>query len=230
MKQFILSIVAAMASTAVTGAPATGPAEPAGDPTVDSLLADAQTQPAIPASAPSHEDGAPSSPFAARPAGETRPGVIETSDGEKIRGPLRTTLDKPVRVWEEDRGEYRDIPFALIKKMEARVAWERDEREWHFKESGSDVKEYSGKTYPARETNYLITLVNGQQVSGSVALPLYQDSRDGTRTYVLHKRDKGEAGQSLKQLVFVKRVEFLDAREPAATQAVSAPSDTNHDE
>jgi hypothetical protein len=88
------------------------------------------------------------------------------------------------------------------------VLWERDEKEWHFKESGSDIKEFNGKTYPNRETQYTFTLLNGQTLSGGVVEPLYLQTPDGPVLFALHKRDKGEVGQTLKQLVYVKSAEF----------------------
>ncbi len=113
-----------------------------------------------------------------------------------------------MRVWVEAQKEYKDLPFASIQSIDAQVVWEREEQEWHFKESGSDIKEYSGKTYPARETQYQITLNSGKTITGGVAEPLYLMTPDGHETYALHKRDKGELGQSLDELVYVKHVEF----------------------
>jgi hypothetical protein len=131
------------------------------------------------------------------------------SDGNKISAKLSTTLGRPLRVFDPKTTEYRDIPFAVIRMIEANILWERDQPEWHFKASGSDIKEYTGKTYPARETEYTFTLANGQQVTGSVAAPIYAEMTDGSsKTYVLHKRDKGDVGQTLKQLGYVKKVEF----------------------
>lgn len=130
------------------------------------------------------------------------------SDGQAIIGSISTTADKPIRVFDRERKEYRDVPFKLIRSARASVLWEREEREWHFKESGSDIKEYTGKTYPAREMQYTLTLMNGQTVAGDVVAPLYVTVDGKETTYVLHKRDKGEVGQTLKDLVYVKSVEL----------------------
>lgn len=113
-----------------------------------------------------------------------------------------------MRIWDDEKKEYRDVPFKLIRSMEAKVLWERDEREWKFKASGSDIKEYSGKTYPARETQYIVTLVNGQTITGGIAAPIYLDTPNGQKVFVLHKRDKGEVGQALKDLVYVQKIEL----------------------
>jgi len=136
----------------------------------------------------------------------SRAGVIVMSDGTTVSGRITTTEDKPLRVWDEQEKQYKDIPFSLIKSIEAEVLWERDEPEWHFKASGSDVKEFTGKTYPARETKFKLTLIDGQTADGGVVAPLFV----GDKTYVLHRRDKGEVGQTLRQLVYVKSVTFSD--------------------
>lgn len=141
-------------------------------------------------------------------ANDARPATITLSNGQTIKGNAATTTDKPIRVWDETVKDYRDIPFGLIASAKADVKWERDEQEWQFKESGSDVKVYSGKTYPARETQYTFTLVNGEKISGDVAAPIYVDTGKATKTFVLHKRDKGEPGQSLKDLVYIKQIDF----------------------
>jgi predicted secreted acid phosphatase len=133
------------------------------------------------------------------------------SNGEKIYGMMSHTQRKPVRIWVEEQKQYKDIPFALIRSIDAQVIWERQEKEWHFKESGSDIKEYSGKEYPARDTQYQITLKNRKVITGAVDEPIYLATKDGNVTFILHKRDKGELGQTLDELVYVKHVEFDDA-------------------
>jgi hypothetical protein len=88
--------------------------------------------------------------------------------------------------------------------------WEREEKEWHFKDSGSDIKEYSGKSYPARETQYKVTLLNDQTMTGGIVAPLYAITTTGDKLLVLYKRSKGEVGQTLKDLAYVKTVVFED--------------------
>jgi hypothetical protein len=141
--------------------------------------------------------------------GETRTGTVTLSDGTVITGRVATTAEKPIRIWVAEEKQYEDVPLSQVASAEARVAWERDEPEWNFKESGSDVKVYSGRTYPARELTYKFTLTDGTVLTGGVVAPLYTTTADGrTRTLVLHKRYKGTAGQKLTDLVYVKRVEL----------------------
>lgn len=190
--------------------PASQPTSAPADATLDWLLQQSTTAPSLPAGDTSATQ--PASPLASKTKGDGyREGTIMLNGGnEKIRGRIGTTRGKPVRVWNDEDKEYRDIPFALVRSLEAKILWERDEKEWHFKESGSDIKEYTGKTYPAREMQYTVTLLNGQTVTGGIVLPLYFETPEGDKTFVLHKRDKGEVGQTLKQLIYVRRVDFAE--------------------
>jgi hypothetical protein len=138
-----------------------------------------------------------------------RPGTIELNDGTKLHGKIATTAEKPVRVWVEAQKAYQDFPIDMIASAEAVVDWERDEPEYNFKESGSDVKVFSGKTYPARETQYKLKMTDGTVVQGDTVAPFYVTTDDGkTHPFVLHKRDKGTVGQTLKQLLYVKSLTF----------------------
>ncbi|MDB5171812.1 MAG: hypothetical protein JWN51_585 [Phycisphaerales bacterium] len=206
-KYFLLLL---LLTSVATAGPATKPAtKPSADADVDWLLGhgkavDASKEKAAPASQPA-------SPFVDKKDQTVRFGTITLSNGEKISGKLAHTADKPVRVWVEAEGEYHDVPYKFIQSFEARVISERDEKEWHFKESGSDLKEFTGKSYPVRETQYTLTLLNGQTLTGGIVEPLYLETRDGAVTFSLLKRDKGAVGQDIKKLVYVKRVDFGEA-------------------
>ena len=207
------SLVAAMFAAAFAQTPTTQPATQADDPTVQWLMSQAPlaTGPSadlsdIPATAPAalisgqhHRD-------------ESRLGEITLSNGQTLKGRLSTTLGQPLRVFEEEKKQYEDIPFSLIESMRAMVVWERMEKEWKFKESGSDVKEYSGRMYPTRDTNYQMTLTDGTTVSGGVADPIYLETPDGEKTFILHKTDTGQPGQTMADLVYVQAVRFTDQK------------------
>ena len=135
-------------------------------------------------------------------------GKITLSDGEELAGQISTTAGNPLRVWVEAKHEYVDLPLSDVKEIRATVLWERDEPEWHFIASGSDVKEYTGKTYPARETTYTFISKDGREVTGSAVAPIYIRTPDGERLLVLHKRDKGPVGQTLAKLVYVTRIDL----------------------
>ena len=177
------------------------------DASVEWLLNQSATAPST--NATTHPSTKPTSPLdriVSDPA--SRSGKITLSDGSVHTGRVTTTQDKPLRFYDTAIKEYRDVPLTMISKLEAKVLWERDEPEWHFKESGSDIKEFTGKTYPARELEYDVKLINGQTFTGGVVAPLYVESKGKQRQHVLYKRTKGAVGKTLSELVYVAKVEL----------------------
>ncbi|MCY2952323.1 MAG: hypothetical protein NTU53_10140 [Planctomycetota bacterium] len=158
-----------------------------------------------PATQPSTQ---PTSPFTQKSNPDARAGALTLSNGQTLKGQIATTRENPLSIFDDKNKEYRDVPLTLIKSLEASINWERDEKEWQFKETGSDIKEYSGKTYPARELQYKVTLLNGQSITGGIVAPLYVSQNDKQQMFVLNKRQKGDLGQSLKDLLYIKRVDF----------------------
>ena len=146
---------------------------------------------------------------------DSRRGTITLSDGTSVTGQISTTAGKPLRIWVEQEKEYHDLPLRSVTSVSAEVLWEKDEPQFRFKESGSDVKVETGKTYPARETVYRFTMSDGSTVTGGIVAPVQVTTADGATTYILHKRDKGDAGQSLADLKYVKQIDF-PAAQPAA--------------
>jgi len=209
------SVMLAGIALLTAAAPATAPTSQPADSATDWLLGAATTQPAVAAASQPSEQAAPSSPLVTKNQTDPdqRHGTITLSDGSTVTGTIATTVGKPLRTWDQDAGEYRDMPMRLVKSIKAQVLWERDEPEWRFQESGSDVKIYTGKTYPARETAYVLVLTSGKTIKGSIVAPLYMRNEQGEeRTFILHKRDKGNVGQTLKDLVYVSEVEFDDQK------------------
>lgn len=214
LKQIMYGLLLATACGAA--APATKPSQ---DSAVDWLFGQSKDAPAAKPEDDHRPTSEPASPLEGEKVDEDmRVGTMLTSDSEKIHGHFYHTAGKPFRIWVESEGEYKDIPFNMIKSLEAKVLWEREQQEWHFKASGSDIKEYTGKTYPARETEYTATLLDGRTITGAMVEPLYQIEGDEQKLYTLNKRDKGKVGQSLKDLVYVMKVEFEDLpNKPAPT-------------
>jgi len=199
------------------------------DPSMNWLLEQATT---APATQPADEAWDAPAPVLANPARDAawRDATITLSNGERVRGRVTTTLGKPIRIYDLEREEFRDFAWNLIERFDATVQWERIEKEWKFRESASDIREYSGRTYPARLIQYTLTLKNGKTASGGIVAPLYIEKLGSTDTLtlVIHKRQKGEIGQTLDQLVYIQSVDFAPrattrpATQPATTQAAEA--------
>ncbi len=155
----------------------------------------------------------PASPFGTGKGTGARkdavPGYVELSSGLKMPGRIFTTRAKRLKVYNIEKEIYEYVPVPALKRIEAVVVWERQQRQWRFKEAGSTEKVYTGETYPARMLSYRLTLRNDHRITGDVlGQPLYIAREDRTDRFVLHKRRKGAVGESLEDLVYIRAVVF----------------------
>jgi len=166
----------------------------------------------------------PPNPFAqVRPQRtDAVPGFVELSDGTKIRGKIYLTRGHYLHIYDPKVERFRDVPLSAAKEVRCVVEKEWMEKEWRFKENANDEKVYTGRQYPARIYVHEIELKRGGVIRGPLSGVVYvlpdpgQDelvkklrgTDDSTRPlrFLLHKRHKGQIGQSLKDLVYVKRI------------------------
>ncbi|MCS7237952.1 MAG: hypothetical protein NZ899_06745 [Thermoguttaceae bacterium] len=158
-------------------------------------------------------------PFGPRPAvrEDAVPGYVELSDGTVLVGQIYMTRDKRLKIYDEAMKRQREIPLSAVKEIECKILKEWMEKEYRFRETTRDEKYYTGREYPAREYEHVITLKDGRKISGGLSEILYvapladqenpKEPGEPTRV-ILHKRHKGEIGQTLKQLVYVKVVKL----------------------
>jgi len=174
-------------------------------------------------------------PFTPRAGSRRRdaiPGVVTLSDGRELPGRIYTTRDKPLRIFSRKRQAFVDVPMAAVRRLDAVVEWEKDQRDWRWKEGGMDVKVYTGKTYPARQLYYRLTLANGEVLAGDIAQPLYVELAGHPQRVILHKRQKGPLDTTLAELRYVQQVEFsreamqrsIDRLAAASQPAASRPA------
>jgi hypothetical protein len=150
------------------------------------------------------------------------PGYLELSDGTICPGQIFTTREKAWSVYDATASVYRRIPPTIVRQIDAIVVWERDEKDWRWKENGSDEKVFTGRSYSARLTNYAFILVDGQKITGSVQQPIYVRRGDGDPVqFILHERDKGPLDSKLPQLIYVRHV-FLGKEALTRGEALAA--------
>lgn len=136
------------------------------------------------------------------------PGVVVFSDGTMLAGRLYTTRDKNWEVWDRSRQRWRHIPPIAVLSVRAVVVEEEMEKEWRWKEMGSDEKVFTGRTKPTRRLAWKFHLIDDSYLTGAIkGQPLWVES-GGKRhgPFVLHERSAGNYGQTLKDLVHVKHV------------------------
>jgi hypothetical protein len=160
-------------------------------------------------------------------------GYLEMSDGRVFVGNVYMTRDKRLKMEDSMRQvgggdtpddnsdkRQREIPLRAVKQIEAKVEKEWMEKEWRFKELAVDEKYFTGRVYPSRKYVHTVTLKDGRKLTGPLAEIIYvkpfRELASGPRSdedteairFMLHKRDKGEPGTTLKALVYVKLVKL----------------------
>lgn len=163
------------------------------------------------------------------------PGRLELSNGSVRTGLIYLTRDKRLQIYDEALQRQREVPLQAIKQIDCSVKKEWVEREWKFKETTSDVKMYTGRHYPAREYIHTITLRNGRTITGGLSAIVYvepqthdaapsgsEPSDQEPERFLLNKRNKGEVGQDMKALVYVKRIKLGKAAMEEGSKARGA--------
>jgi len=150
------------------------------------------------------------------------PGYLETFDGKVYPGAVYMTRDKRLKVYDESLKRQREIPLRVVKQIECNVLKEWMEKEWRFKELTKNEKYYTGRQYPAREYLHTITLQDDRTIAGPLAeiiyVKPYADHKATPSTsyrpeaeaqrFLLRKRDKGEPGDDLKGLAYVRLIKL----------------------
>jgi len=149
------------------------------------------------------------------------PGYIEFSDGAIRPGLIHLTRDMRLKIYDERLQRQREAPLQAVKQIECNVKREWMEREWRFKETTSDEKVYTGRSYLSREYVHTITLSDGRTITGPLSAIVYVQPQDNVppspgehreppkaEQYLLNKRYKSDVGQDLKSLVYVKRIKL----------------------
>lgn len=138
------------------------------------------------------------------------PGFLELSDWTIHPGMLFLTRDARLKIFDDERKQFREIPLKAIKRIDCTVVKAWVEEEWRFKENASDEKYFTGRSYPAREYTHKITLQNGRTIQGSLSGIVFvqADPAKESERHLLHKRDKGAPGTTLASLVYVRSIEL----------------------
>jgi hypothetical protein len=149
------------------------------------------------------------------------PGYIELSDGSIHPGLIYLTRDKRLKIADEQSERQREVPLSAVKQIDCTIKKQWLEKEWKFKELTKDEKMYTGRSYPVREYEHTIRLNDGRIISGGLSEIVYVEPIDNNTAksgasrpeikveqFILNKRNKGEIGEDLHSLVYVKSVKL----------------------
>jgi hypothetical protein len=149
-------------------------------------------------------------PFGNKPQAreDAWPGYLEMSDGTIHFGQIFLTREHKLKILDQAQNRFREVPLLVVRKIECQVLKEWMEKEWRFKENANDEKVYTGRSYPSREYLYAISLRDGRTIRGPLSAIVYVqgEGKEEAQRFLLHKRDKGELGSELKDLLYVRSV------------------------
>ena len=159
---------------------------------------------------------------------DARSGKVLLSDGSALAGGLYLKGRQRLRVWDKQAKKYRNVQLGELSKIEVLAVRERVEKEWRFKEEGSDVKVFTGRTFPRIDFEMTLTFADNRKRKCRIArgTPLYLRTEGGkSRRFLIQPYLKGEvAGKMPATLLYVKRVVFdAQAGEPKASPASDEP-------
>jgi hypothetical protein len=172
---------------------------------------------------------------AKKPAAENAPvpATVTWSDGRRETGKLSFTPGVPLTVYDLEGKEWVDVELSDLARLEAVPRAEKMDREWRWKDYGDDEKVYTGRERPRRWLDHALMLKGGEvmevmkvHVKGTVmyfdTVPEPKESGKGKakpdgkpkpdakpvrRRLIIRQYDRGNWGDTLESLVYVKRIE-----------------------
>ncbi len=184
-----------------------------------------------PASSPSAKPAATSAPAdVTHPFGhgddfgreDALPGVVQLTDNRMLPGYIFTTRDKDFILYVigdgaggkdtvgKPGGFWRRIPPAAVLSVAPVITEEGMDQVWRWQGMGTPEKVYTGEQFPTRRMQWKFHLADDTYLTGDIkGQPIwvqYKDVKVGP--LVLNETVKGEIGQTLEQLVYVKQIIF----------------------
>jgi hypothetical protein len=166
------------------------------------------------------EEPKPVSPFApnvqAPPRTDARLGAVTLSDGQVVKGLVMFTRGRKLEIFEDAAKKWHAFEMAQLSRLDTEVEEEKEEREWRWKEGGSDVKVYTGRTYIDRKYLTRLTLADWKtRVAGHVRGTVFfvQPTGGDPMRFFLRHDERGEYNQKSAEIVYPRSV-VLEAGAP----------------
>jgi len=190
------------------------------------LTAAALTALCAAALAASAEEETPKSPFAKPGDGAAdRPDAVQgrfvLSDGTAHEGRIYLTRDKRLEVFNTASQEWLKLKLSEISSISFAIESETEEKEWRWKEGGSDVKVFTGRTYVDRRYSVTVKLAAGGTVSGHVRGTVIYVEPPGKEPvrFFLRKDERGDWNRKPAEIIYVKEILLGDAAKAPAPAA-----------
>ena len=139
-----------------------------------------------------------------------RSGRVEFSNGETLTGGISLSPGSELKLHAGDA--LKVLALDRVQQIELSPEKESLEQNYRFIEAGKAIKETEGQPYPMRLLSARIILAGGQALSGHLyTTVLYVEGEANVRKVILPAKQRGQQGQTLKDLVYPVRITFDDA-------------------
>ena len=135
-------------------------------------------------------------------------GFLVLSSGDRVEGAIHLTRDAVLKFYHAEKKTLLSLRLSELTHIEQEPTVERMEKEWRWLENANDQKVYTGKEYPVRELETVLHTKDGRTLRGELTALLFVVNDNGQQRFVLHRRQKGDPGQKLSDLLYVKLVDF----------------------
>ncbi len=132
--------------------------------------------------------------------------VVTLSDGGRHEGTLAFTGGRKPSFFDVAKQKRFELDPAEIVRVAVSVEEEKLQQGWMFLEESRHDKVKLPYTYPLRKLLTAVTLASGETLEGHVTAVFYLETESDERRFFLMTDQKGEKGQSLEDLVYVKEV------------------------
>ncbi len=166
------------------------------------------------------ERAEPPNPFGVKkaPRPEAVPGKLVRSDGAVHRGRIFLTRDKRLELYCDSEKKWYKLKLADLAGIKWVIEFEKEEKEWRWKESGSDVKVLTGRKKIDRRYKTVVTRKDGKKVEGHIrgTVVYVQPEKGKKKKFFIYWNHPSNFDQKPADLIYTKEIHFgtEHAREP----------------
>ncbi len=116
-------------------------------------------------------------------------------------------------------GFVKKFGFDQLRELEYVAIKEEMWRQWTWPKRGVEAKNEFGLPYPLRHLNGKITFTSGEMNTATMdtAIIYIRPDNGKTEKHIVYKlKQRGEPGQAMEDLIYIRRIRLLDQKETAA--------------
>jgi len=136
-------------------------------------------------------------------------GTMVLSNGDRHEGWIHLTRGRMLKFFDAKNKENVEYALEQVSELAVRVTQLREEKEWRFKESASDEKVFTGRSYYRKDFVVTVVLPSGRKQELEVARgqPVFCVKPDGkVEKPLLQPFMQGPPGAAPDELVHIRRI------------------------